>query len=187
MDDNNQMTKQEMIDKYYGKWDFINPRWILFLGVVFGLVQLGLYTLIGASGVRITDSIFVTRAVAAFREITALDIVYAVVHVILVVAILYVSVRVLPSDKRHNRLRLAGIFVIVGSLFKVMMSFVGHDMALVIEVGKSFKLPMPTCADLYMLGGFIAMIVIVAKRYSNQDMEEIMRCWKTSRTQKRNK
>ena len=186
MDDNNQMTKQEMIDKYYGKWDFINPRWPLFLMVLESVVYIVLSGFVDEEGVRITGDIILKRATTGVSNVTVIGIISVIVHLVLIVGILYISVWVLPTDKRHDRLRLAGIFVMVGSLLKVILAFVGQGMKYIVEIGGSFKLPMITFTDLYMLGGFIAMIVIVAKKYSNQDLEEI-RVWKTARAQKRNK
>ena len=183
MDENRIESKQEIVDKYWGKWDFINPRWPMFLMVVESVVYIVLSRFVDEEGVRITGDIILKRAVTGVNDITVIGIISVIIHVVLIVGILYISVWVLPPDKRHNRLRLAGIFVMVGSLLKVILAFVGQGMRYIVEVGGSFKLPMITCTDLYMLGGFIAMIIIVATKYSNQDMEEI-RAWKASRAKK---
>lgn len=40
---------------------------------------------------------------------------------------------------------------------------------------------MPTCADIYIVGGLVATIVIFCTRYNEQEIEEIVQGWKTRR------
>ena len=94
---------------------------------------------------------------------------------------MYVCVCIIPADKKHNNIRLAGIFVIVGSVFKVVLAIVNMGGTLSIVVGESFILPMPTCADIYIVGGLVATIVIFCTRYNEQEIEEIVQGWKTRR------
>lgn len=160
----------------WGDWSFINPYWLLILGVVFFGVQTLLYRMVDYQGIKITDGIVIKRSFIGARdlfEVTGVGLISAIIYLAVIVAIVYISVWVLPNGRKHERLRFAGIFVLVGSAFKVVFSFVNLDLFLNIEINESFKLPIPTCADLYILGGTIAIVIMFAKKYSNQDIEEI--------------
>lgn len=188
MRDANGKLKKESNKVYDGNWNFINPRWILFLMVLFFAVQAGLYKLVGYSGIRITDDIIIKRAIMGAGDIitiTGNSVAVTIIHLVLIIGIIYISVRVLPADKKHDSIRLAGIFVMTGSLFKISFALVNIEMALWIEIGGSFRMPMLICADLYTLGGLIAILVLFTKKYSNQEIEEIILSWKTSRKKKK--
>lgn len=173
------------VDK--GNWNYINTYWIFILGAIFYGVQALLYRLVDLQGVRISDTTIIKRAIVSTEllPVTAAGVITSIVFLAVIIGILYISVSVLPKEKKHDRLRLAGIFVISGSIIKIILSYITLETALVIEMGESFKLPMPTCADLYILGGLIAMIVIFKKNYSNQEVEEIIQTWKTKRANKK--
>lgn len=165
-------------------WNFINPYWPLILMLIHVGVQFLLYNLVGYAGLRITDAITIKRDIHSTASIISLsvsDVIVALIHILLSVVIVYVCVCIIPADKKHNNIRLAGIFVIVGSVFKVVLAIVNMGGTLSIVVGESFILPMPTCADIYIVGGLVATIVIFCTRYNEQEIEEIVQGWKTRR------
>lgn len=90
-------------------------------------VQFLLYNLVGYAGLRITDAITIKRDIHSTASIISLsvsDVIVALIHILLSVVIVYVCVCIIPADKKHNNIRLAGIFVIVGSVFKVVLAIV---------------------------------------------------------------
>lgn len=179
----NKKDKSESDKVYDGNWNFINPRWPVFLIIISYGVQLLLHRVVGYIGFRISDNIIVKQAITTLgheKEITGFDIALVIVYIALIIAIIYISVFILPSDKKHDRIRLAGIFVMVGLLFKVVFALV-NIRSLWIEIGDSFRMPMVTCGDLYIIGGLIAILIIFNKKYSNQELEEIISDWKNRR------
>lgn len=180
MQDNNSLKKA--INSYKNNWNFINPYWPLILMIIYVGVQFLLYNLVGYSGLRITDAITIKRAMHSIESIVSLSgisVIVALIHIVLSVGIVYICVCIIPADKKHNNIRLAGIFVIVGSVFKAIVAIVNMGGTLNIAVGESLVLPMPTCADIYLFGGIIAILVILSRRYSNQEIEEIIYRWRT--------
>ena len=169
-------AKKESYLPGWGDWSFINPYWIIILAIVFYGIQALAYSLVGYHGISITDGVALKRAFTGSNhilEITGINITAIIFNLIVIIAIVYISAWLLPNGRKHERLRFAGLFVLVGSVLKLIYSFANLRMMLNLEIGDSFKLPMPTCADLYILGGLIAILIIFAKNYSDKDLEEI--------------
>ncbi|MBE6015251.1 MAG: hypothetical protein E7241_07780 [Lachnospiraceae bacterium] len=171
--------KDQPYYKYWGDWKFVNPYWIFILALIAYGARVGFYHLVGDSGVRISNDINLVRTIIGNgNNITVAGIIAAIVNLVLIVGIIYISVWVLPNKDKYNRLRLAGVFIMEGAAFKAVYFLVNMDMTLHFEIGESFKVPMITCADIYILGGIIAIIVILIKTYSNQELEDMAQAWK---------
>lgn len=180
---NDKKSKKESNLPGWGDWNFVNPYWIPMLILIFSGVQVLLDRFVDYQGIRIAGNIIIKRAIIVASgevEITGPGIIIGIVDLALIVAIVFFAVCVLPAKgRKYERLRLAGLFVLIGSILKIIISFINLEAVFNIEIGEAFKMPLPTCADLYILGGLIAIIIVFAKNYSEQDIEEVKIFWKT--------
>lgn len=187
MSNNQRVIKRRNKGENYESWSFVNPRWLLILLIVFGIVQYAMSKIVDYRGLRINDNIIIKRALSdnsGIINISSVGIIVAIIHLVIMIVVIYASVKILPNEEKHDRLRLAGAFVAIGTLFKVILSFVNLDIVLNIEIKNSIRIPIFNCADIYIVIGLIAMILIIMKNYSVKETEDIINRWRIDRKRK---